>query len=108
MISYKTHLEGLGLTEEEVNSRLQEFEDESKSVHYIKSWEDLDKTTINEYRFSIVGGKRGLLNISKNERVFATMGLYTQPTINIEMYLVSLGVNVMVENRILSEDECRN
>ena len=109
MVSYKEYLKGLGLTEEEIESKLLEL-DEVNPIG-IDSWEELDGEVINGYRFGLMGHNKGMLSVSKNEngkeRNYGIFNIELNPTFAIESYLMVLEVYVMMTDigRVYSGDE---
>jgi len=109
MVSYKEYLKGLGLTEEEIESKLLEL-DEVNPIG-IDSWEELDGEVINGYRLALAGHNKHMLNISKvvngKERNYGIFNIELNPTFAIESYLMVLEVYVMMTDigRVYCGDE---
>ena len=109
MVSYKEYLKGLGLTEEEITSKLLEL-DEVNPIG-IDSWEELDGEVINGYRLALAGHNKHMLNISKvvngKERNYGIFNIELNPTFAIESYLMVLEVYVMMTDigRVYCGDE---
>ena len=109
MVSYKEYLKSLGLTEEEIESKLLEL-DEVNPIG-IDSWEELDGEVINGYRLALAGHNKHMLNISKvvngKERNYGIFNIELNPTFAIESYLMVLEVYVMMTDigRVYCGDE---
>ena len=109
MVSYKEYLKGLGLTEEEIESKLLEL-DEVNPIG-IDSWEELDGEVINGYRLALAGQRRNMLNIEKEVngkvRNYGIFNIELNPTFAIESYLMVLEVYVMMTDigRVYCGDE---
>ena len=109
MVSYKEYLKSLGLTEEEITSKLVEL-DEVNPIG-IDSWEELDGEVINGYRLALAGQRRNMLNIEKEVngkvRNYGIFNIELNPTFAIESYLMVLEVYVMMTDigRVYCGDE---
>ena len=109
MVSYKEYLKGLGLTEEEIESKLLEL-DEVNPIG-IDSWEELDGEVINGYRLALCGHNKTMLNIEKEVkgklRNYGIFNIELNPTFAIESYLMVLEVYVIMTDigRVYCGDE---
>ena len=97
-MGYKSYLEKLGLTDEQIEGKLAEL-DECCPIE-VDSWDELDGKTLNDYRMGLAGSDKHMLSVSQiiegKERNIGMFNLKYNPTFAIESWMIAMGINVMV------------